>query len=354
MSQLRPHQLIGAIAVFVLAFVAAAALLHQSVRRPLLLHADMRSEKLVLLDRYRGQVNAAAFGSSHVHNGFDPRAFDAVLSGTPYRTRTLNLAVEGGSQTEQRVLALQFVRDLTPATESIGPPVVLLELNAGANFTNDHLVHPRAINIYDWDTVRFAWQTVVPGMDRKQFFGRRAYALMAWGLHLANFGMLSSRIFSAPLDEKQLTDETRSDRRGFLTPDEVPGAARNVAAEIASMPPISAAEPESLVPANRILAEELQHASAVPGLRVAYFVTPLIADLHQHGVYPPCIQTSSGPVPILELDRPKELAALYHDPSDWTDDAHLSARGAEQVSRLLAQEWLQWNEQGAASARCVS
>src|SRR5271155_3278263 len=95
-----------------LGFVLVAGVVHLGMRDPIRLHADIRSEKLFLLQQWSGRAYASSFGSSHMHNGFDPRAFGAVMAGTPQETRTLNLAIAGGSQSEQRAMALEFVRQL--------------------------------------------------------------------------------------------------------------------------------------------------------------------------------------------------------------------------------------------------
>ena len=189
--------IVATVALALLGFTLTAGLIHLGIRRPLYLRADIRSGKLQLLEETRGQVFSAAFGSSHVHNGFDPRAFDRALASTPLATRSVNLAVAGGSQTEQRVMALEFVRSLRtpPRSSSEAPPqcLVLLELGAGANFLSDHLVHPRAINIYDRDTAGFVATLTSPGMSREQAYGRRAFAEAAMALHYLNVGMLSFR-----------------------------------------------------------------------------------------------------------------------------------------------------------------
>src|SRR6266700_300518 len=79
------------ILVFVLGFVTMAAVIHLLIPNPLRLHADLRSEKIELLDSWRGGVYSAAFGSSHVNDGFDPRAFDDELSAMQCRTPSVNL-----------------------------------------------------------------------------------------------------------------------------------------------------------------------------------------------------------------------------------------------------------------------
>src|ERR1700722_607244 len=101
-----------------LGFVLVAGVVHLGMRDPLYLHADIRSEKLFLLQQWSGKAYAASFGSSHVHNRFDPRTCDAVMAGTPEETRSVNLAIAGGSQSEQRAMAMEFVRQLQVPTEA--------------------------------------------------------------------------------------------------------------------------------------------------------------------------------------------------------------------------------------------
>jgi hypothetical protein len=342
---------------FAVGFCLIAALLGGLVRDPMTLHADMRSEKLALLERWRGRADAAVFGSSHVHNGFDPRAFDAVLASTPLAAETLNLGIEGGAQTEQHEMALRFVRELPLHTAPSAHPLVMLELNAGANLTNDHLVHPRSINLYDWSTTRFAWTLVAPGMSRSQIWGRRVYALAAWMLHLSNFGMISSEVFAAPLDREQLSEETANDRRGLLVPVRPASRqgemARSIQKYSTGSPTMERGE---MVPAYRQMAEDLSRNAAQPGLHVAYIVTPRLNDLSRRTVWPPCIATSFGPVPILALNRPDVYPELYRDPGNWTDEAHLTERGAQILGKHAAEQWLTWNQSGrsAAGAACGS
>jgi hypothetical protein len=347
--------LLLSVAAFVAGFCVLAALLGLLVRDPMALHADMRSEKLTLMRQWHGRADAAIFGSSHVHNGFDPRAFDAALAATPLAEETLNLGVEGGAQTEQHAMALRFVRQLVPPPGLPNHPLVLLELNAGANLTNDHLVHPRSINLYDLPTTHFAWSLVSPGMGKSQIWGRRGYALAAWGLHLANFGMISSRIFSAPLDEKQLLDETSNDRRGLLVAERPASRQEEMAGKIREYSSgASRTEEGIVVPGYRLMAEDLQRSSAQPGLQVAYVVTPKLSDMKSRTVWPPCIATANGPVTILAMNRPDLYPGLYHDPGNWTDEAHLTEQGAQILGRDTAEQWLQWNQSGrvAANAAC--
>ena len=67
------RKIFSAVAMFAAGFVVVAGVVHLAVGDPLRLYADMRSEKLMVMDEWQGRAYSAAFGSSHVHYGFDPR-----------------------------------------------------------------------------------------------------------------------------------------------------------------------------------------------------------------------------------------------------------------------------------------
>jgi hypothetical protein len=335
-----------------LGFVMVAGLLHLDMRDPIHLHADIRSEKLFLLQQWRGRAYSASFGSSHMHNGFDPRTFDAAMAGTADETRTLNLAIAGGSQSEQRAMALEFVHQLqAPAETGARACMVILELGAGANFTNDHLVHPRAINVYDWATTRFVLGLTTADMGWRQRMGRSGYALAAMGLHYMNLGMLSNRIFPAPLDEEMLREETVEDRRGLLVMPRQTPAFASIAAKIGGAPREAKVVEGALAPGNAELVGELNAASSVSHPQFVYVVLPKIGDLWEQVEYPAFLETAQGRVPIVNLARPRQYPQIY-DAKLWYDDAHVNERGAQLVTRLLAEELKRWYAAQGQAAGC--
>lgn|GEM_PF-1707257 len=355
-SRVGWREVAAAIGMFGLGFVVVAGVVHLGMRNPQYLHADMRSEKLAILKERSGTVCSASFGSSHVHNGFDPRAFDLTMAGSPEQTRTLNLAIAGGSQTEQRMTALEFLKHIQTPTQTGATPkdqmapracILILELAAGANFTNDHLVHPRAINIYDWPTTKFVLQLTSPQMGTKQRWGRVGYALAAMGLHYLNVGMLSSNIFPAPLDQQMLHDETTDDRRGLLVLPKVAPGFERISKTIADAPKQPTVTQGTIVPGNRELVEELEAASPVRTMRIAYVVMPKIADLAETIAYPDSVETANGPVPILNLARPDLYPQIY-DAKLWYDEAHLNENGAQLATKLLAESLKNWYATHAA------
>jgi len=336
-------------------FVAAAGLIHLTIADPLGLYANIRSEKLAVLDHWQGKAYSVAVGSSHVHVGFDPRVFDEAMNGTPDQTVTINLAMEGGSQTEQRMTAFKFLRTLKPppANPDSGPRAcnVILELAAGANFTNDHLVHPRAINLYDWDTTRFVLTLTSPAMGHVQRFGRDGYAFLAMGLHYMNIGMVSNEIFRPPLDPERMRMETADDRRGLRVLDTPHQWYDRMAKIIADSPKQPKVVPAVMVPGNTILVDELAARSPVRNLQFVYIVMPLLHDLTERIDYPDSIQTTAGPVPIISLARPDLYPQLYQ-PSLWADDAHLNEDGARLATKIFAKDLKAWYAAHGQPAGC--
>jgi hypothetical protein len=338
-----------AVASFLASFVITAGVVGLAIRDPLHLHADVRSEKLQIMQNSAGVATSAAFGSSHLHYGFDPRAFD--LGGL--RTHTVNLAVEGGSQTEQRVMALEFLKGLKAPTASSGPQVclILLELNAGANFTNEHLVHPRSINIYDWQTTRFISRLTSPGMGLTRKAGRVGFAVAAMGLHYLNVGMLSDEIFAPPIDQTVLAYQTADDRRGIkITPvhDYETAAMQRL---ITSYPAGLTTSKGEITAGLADLISELAKASPVSNLSFAYVIMPRLDNLRSYETYPDEMDVSGHKVAILNLGRPDVFPQLYKA-GLFSDDSHLNERGAALTSGLLAEQLRQWYATHGAPDRC--
>ena len=345
------REIFAALATFAVGFLAMSGAIHAAIRNPLRLHADIRSEKLVVLDQMKGRAESAAFGSSHVHNGFNPAVFDRELAGSPIETRSENLGVAGGSQSEQRAMALEFVRQLQPPTDGSKACMVILELNAGANFTNDHLIHPRAIDIYDWRTARFVSHLVEPGMSFKQRAGRTGYALAAMGLHYMNIGMLSNLIFAPPVDRVQLAYETQDDRRGQYIGFYSAAREAILANVIAREPAQTTIETASLTRGNSDVIAEIAQASPVKDLSFAYIAMPKLNDLKLSFAYPDHIDAAGVAVPIVNLARPDLYPQLYKA-GLWFDDAHLNDRGAAMASAMIADQLKQWYAAHGGAPRC--
>jgi hypothetical protein len=343
------REIAASLALAALGFLTTAGLLHAAIRDPLHLHADTRSEKLVMLQQWHGKIFSAAFGTSHVHNGFDPRAFDLTLAGSPLATHTANLAVEGGAQPEQFAMAQQFVEHLESPAQAGAPPqpcLVLLELGAGANFTPDHIMTARAINVYAWPEARLVTRLVDPQMPVEQRLGRIGYALAELALHYMNVGMLSNQIFKPPLSETVLTEQTKDDRRGLMLLSGLEWYQGKLREILRSRPASPAIRHEPLLPGNLEMIQQLAASSAVRNVTFAYIVMPKLTDIFAGADYPDHV-TVSGPwgpmdVPVINLARADRFPQLYADTALWHDEAHFYPQGARVASQLLAQQLKQW------------
>ncbi len=335
-----------------LGFAVCAALIHACIRNPLYLHADIRSGKLQIMRDWTGRAYSASFGSSHIHNGFDPRAFDQALAGSTLATRSINLGVAGGSQTEQRAMALEFVRHLQPPPASSPQNcLVLLELNAGANFAPNHLVHPRAIDIYDLQNTRFVGSLISPQMSFTQRMGRTIVADIVMAFHYSNVGMLSNALFPSSEPDSTYADETALDRRGILNMEPSVGTVKALTKVIAEAPQQPARVPGEIYPGTYSLIEELQHASALRGVQFVYVVFPRVWDLHREEIYPESLHVNGMEVPIVNLGRPDLYPQIYKT-ANWFDDSHLDTQGAVMVSTLIANQLKAFYASHPISSRC--
>ncbi|SNT43133.1 hypothetical protein SAMN05421770_11513 [Granulicella rosea] len=305
-----------------------------------------------MLQSLHGDEFSAAFGSSHINNGFDPRAFDAIMSQTPEPTHSVNLAVAGGSQSEQRAMAKSFVEQLTTPAQP-QPCLILLELDAGANFGGNHLMHPRAINIYDWPTMRLMSQFSSLAMPVTQRWGRSGFAMAAMGLHYLNIGMLSSLIFSPSLNAETMLSQTEDDRRGLHLERALAPDTNGIARLIANRPVQPAVAKGEVLRGHFALIEQLVAASPVHHLSFVYIKWPRFGDVDEIKSYPDHITVGGRDVPILNLGRPDLYPELYV-PGIWHDDAHLGGEGARMVSTLMGRKLAEWYATHGAPAACGS
>jgi hypothetical protein len=341
------------IGLFVLGFITTATLLHQLLGDPLRLHADSRSEKVLVLDRNRSTANSAAFGASFVKFGFDPRTFDRSLNGLSLQTRTISLAIEGGTQGEQRAMALEFVQHLPP-THSPDPCLVMLDVDAMANMTVDHLIHPRTINIYDLPTARFISHLTEPSMSLSQRIRRPGLAYLAALVHYANTGMLSNRVFSPPIDQKAFASMTDGDRRGFdaLTTDN-PHDHSEVVRQIGAWRGNAPLEARSLNQGNLELIAQLQAAAPTHHLSPVYLVMPRLSDLVTTPQYPDSVVVNGERIPIIDLAHPDLYPSIYQTQL-WHDDIHVNEEGAQLVTALFAEQLKLWYQQHGAPRSCTA
>jgi hypothetical protein len=326
-----------AVSLALLAFCVVCGLIGLLLPDRMALYAARRSEKLQLAEHWASLATVAVFGSSHMDNGFDPRAFDAVLAKSNWHARTINLAVSGGGAIEQAAMAGEFAK-LATRTRRDGPVLMLLELNLGPNFAPKYLAHPRAINLYDRSSLALATSFADPSLGMARAVGRMAFAAAAASMHYMNIGMLSAAILKPPLDAAMIEIQTGQDRRGH-TPLLSSGGLEEWA-DLAQQKREAHAEPGEITRGQCETWRRLASAPYGRDLEFAYVVTPTLPDLIAYKDFPRTIRCDGVEIPIINVAVPALHPELY-DPAIWNELAHLSESGASVFTQLVAAEVVQ-------------
>lgn len=353
---LRPSRhrvLLAALASFLAGLVIAAIAVRPFVGDPMTLYAPYRTEKLAVLARDAGGACTAAFGTSHVHNGFDPRVFDAAAAADGWQAHSLNLAVEGGSQGEQYLLARAFLADRARFAGKGRPCVLMLELNAGVNMQANNFVNPRAINIYDPDVTALTLSYATPDLPWLRNMGRQWFALAGAAMYQLNTGMLAGRIFARDLDQQLLDRQVSDDQRGLLVESANARESAAVSQAIATRPAVPATERAILAAGHAALLRRLYALDPDDRAELVLVVTPKISDLTVEERYPPCLLVGQRRVAVLDLASPGNFPEIYHADL-WHDLAHLNAAGAAVYSRALARAYRQWHAAPPTAAACAT
>jgi hypothetical protein len=331
----------GAVACAMLGFVGACCLLRLLIPAPINLYAEIRSEKIALAMRWAGIVSVAAFGSSHVDCGFDPRSFDRAMLPAAGRPISLNLGVAGGSQVEQTAVALEFERIVATSPAKRNAHILLMEANSGANFPRQFITHPRSINIYDSNALRLALQFSDPKLGLVRAIGRSLVAMADYALNFMNVGMLSAQLFRPSLNAGLVKTQTEADRRGLSPPPPSPidvKDTRDIYALMATLNSKPQSSPELITSGLCFEATSLlRDREGAARYTVIFFVTPKLSDLRSYQTYPNSVTCGRHFIPIVNVALPETYAEIY-DPKLWHDINHLNERGAAVYSRLLANE----------------
>lgn len=343
---IRRASIVGKLAIGVAAFLLTASVIHLAVGDPWRLYAEGRSEKIAMLHALRDRIDAVAVGTSRIEEGFDPAVFDAAFAAGPYRIASLDLGLPGGSQTEQRKMAQEALRTLRPPNGRAAC-LLIMELNAGVNFPPEDVLHPRSIDVYDANTIRFANGFGGDTVGAYERLGRLGFALIAGVAHYANSGMLAALLFHGgdARNPAVALEQTRGHRITAASATD----RRDVAAAFADRGKPNLID-GAFTPGDRELLADVATATTAPP-QVVYVVTPTLSDLADAYIYPDTIDGQDGPVPVINLARPDRYPELYQ-PSLWRNAGHLNAAGAALFTRLLATQLDAWLTRHNATLPC--
>jgi hypothetical protein len=315
------------------AFVLSCLFIAFLLPPPIDLYTEIRSEKLALAQKWARFATVAAFGSSHVDCGFDPRVFDASFGGQEQPSLSVNLAVSGGGQIEQTVMGEKFLSLVAEEGATQKHHLLLLEINLGVNFPPKFLTHPRAINIYDWRNLQLAMGFADPAIGLIRSAGRAGYALIAAAMNFMNTGMLSSAAFPRDLNPAIVRNQTVSDRRGLSPPPQVGEIDPELLRRESSSADLEAT-PE-ITPGYCAEWRRLTSRSSRQNITAMFIVTPKLTDLNSPPRYPATLICDGAAVKVINVSQPDAHPDLYAVEL-WRDTGHLNERGAAVYTQLLA------------------
>jgi hypothetical protein len=323
--------------IAVLAFLGGAALVRAHVP---VAEGGSLDQKLAAFEAAKDEYDAVAIGSSRIASAFDPRVFGGEVARAGIELRAFNLGAAGARTFEQdwvlrRVLALAPARLRWIFLES-GP------VGVGMPHTHEYgdVAHPPSNRDVQWHDLHGTHAFLralgaVPLPTRRklelarQHLGLAARRLASVGRGPEILAELAGGRARAALPAAVWLDAGFQPHHEALPEWGAIGRAR-IAAVAASN-----ARPVELGDVDAELYRAQVAAAAVHGVELVYVTPPSgissaeVLTLHAAGIVPA----------LVHLNDPVRHPELF-EPSARHDLGHLSARGAERFTRLLADAFL--------------
>lgn len=295
--------------------------------------------KLRFLAEHGRDYDTIIVGSSRVYRGVSPAVFDAELAKAGRHSRSFNFGIEGMHPPE-RFLIL----DKILALPSVKPRWMLLEFDELQANIADEKETERAVYWHDRASTALILRKLLE-LDRRERWKRKLFRArfyereIRWHLqgyvrHELNIGRASD-VFSGwcrrahlepPLIESSLAEAGFRPLDGKLT--ESQAAKYNDAVALMKRQPPDRVDTYTEQSYKKSLAR-MRAAGTTPVL----FVTPVA------GPFPPTRFDGAPPAPLLLFNNPNAFPDLYK-PEVRIDLAHLNRAGANEFTRLLAQDFV--------------
>jgi hypothetical protein len=315
------------------AFVATSAVIHSFL--PPIVPKGVAA-KLEFFAEHKDEFDTLLIGTSSIYYSVSPEIFDRTTSENGLPTRTFNFGIDAMHPPENF-----YVLDQILKTEPHGLKWIFLETANLETKLHKVLGTERAVYWHDWTRTALILQKALnPRGDARWYIkisrlwvARRDLAthLILFAQRFANVGRATEFFF--PRNRKSETDLELGPRRdGYrlaghaMTAEDAASFQQRLAEEIAQ------ARPKPLDPfaddAYRNCAARFKEVGAA----TLFVVPPLIFQS-------PVRFRQSPPGPLLSFNDARTYPMLF-DTKVRIDDAHLTREGAEEFTRLLAQEFV--------------
>jgi hypothetical protein len=314
-------------------FVATSALIH-SVLPPLVPKGV--AAKLEFFAEHKDEFDTLLIGTSSIYYSVSPEIFDRTTREGGLPTRTFNFGIDAMHPPENFYLLDQILK-----TQPRNLKWVFLETASLETKLHKVLGTERAVYWHDWARTSLILRKALnPRGDARWYikFSRLWVARRDLAAHLTlffqRFGNTGRATeFLSPQNRKSEADLELGPRRdGYrlagdaMTPEDAASFQKRLAEEIVQ------ARPKLLDPcadeAYRSYAARFKEIGAAP----VFVVPPLIFQS-------PLSFRESPPGPLFSFNDARTYPMLF-DTKVRIDDAHLTREGAEEFTRLLAQEFV--------------
>lgn len=323
-------------AIALLAFIATSALIHTLLPPPI--PADIAA-KLEFFAQHKDEFDTLVVGTSRVYSSVSPEIFDKTTSANGLPTRTFNFGINGMHPPENFYVLEQILK-----TKPRNLKWVLLEMDAVQTRWHKIVGTQRAVHWHDWSRTALTLQKALDPRGEARWFvklsrlwlARRDLAsnLMLFGKRFGNVGRAAE--FNPFQERAPLVDATVElgpNHDGYRVPGSAMPADRAAIFEQTLAQEVSTARPKFIDPstenAYRNSAAQIRRAGAAP----LFVVTPIIFQSAFR------FRQTPAPAPLLSFNDSQKYPALY-DTKIRIDDGHLTPEGAEEFTRLLAQEFV--------------
>lgn len=332
---------LACVAIASLSFVATSWLLHALL--PPAIPDDVEA-KLKFFAEHKDEFDTILLGSSRIYHAISPEIFDKTTSENGVQTRTFNFGVNGMFPAETFYFLEQILK-----TKPRNLKWVVIEMEEIQNkWTDQELGTQRVLYWHDWPRTVLTLKKTLDPRGNARWYNKVARLWLA-RRHLATNITLFARQFvnvgrgsallsswgktSAPQANSELGPKQDGYRPagGAMSAERAADFSKRLAQEV------SEARPKFVAPATdeafRESAARIREVRASP----VFVVTPIILQSAVSFRQAP-------PAPLLVFNDSRKYPALF-DTRVRIDDAHLTREGAEEFTRLLAQEFVRQTRQ---------
>jgi len=324
------------VAIALAAFIATSALIH-SLLPPMIPKGI--AAKLKFFSEHKDEFDTVIVGTSRLYYSASPEIFDATTRENGLPTRTFNFGIDGMHPPENFYVLEQILK-----TKPRNLKWVLFELGDIQTKWDDILGTQRAVYWHDWPRTSLTLKKALNPRGTANWFikltrlwlARRDFIsnLALFGKQFANVGRATDLLPGA--DRERFADaasELGPRRDGYRTGGDAMSPERAASFQKRLAEEVSGATQKYLDPATesgyRNAAGQIRAAGATP----IFVVTPVIFQTTSR------FRQSPPPAPVIAFNDARKYPAFF-DVKIRIDDGHLTREGAENFTRVLAQEFV--------------